>query len=214
MAQNDSLIAGAPNLEELKRRPKKPGQAGFFFFDHHFQHNVVKVLPGEYFVAHENLIIMTVLGSCIAACLWDSRARLGGMNHFMLPEGGSAELSGRYGSYAMELLINEMQKHGARRETMQAKIFGGAQVMHTFTTMNVGERNTQFVINYLRTEHIPIVSDDVLDICPRKVVFFPVTGKAMVKRLAHTHPDILAQEKRGNAVTVAQITAGGSVDLF
>lgn len=208
------IIAGVPNLNELKRRPKKPGQADFFFFDHHFQHNAVKVLPGEYFVAHENMIIMTVLGSCIAACLWDSRAHLGGMNHFMLPEGSSAELSGRYGSYAMELLINEMQKHGARRETMQAKIFGGAQVMHTFTTMNVGERNTEFVINYLRTERIPIVSDDVLDICPRKVVFFPVTGKAMVKRLAHARPDILAQDRRGNAVTVAQTTAGGSVDLF
>ena len=91
----------------------------------------------------------------------------------------------------------------ARRETMQAKIFGGAQVMHNFTTMNVGERNTNFVLNYLHTERIPIVSEDVLDIYPRKVVFFPVTGKAMVKRLAHVHPDV-AQEVRGNAVLVAK----------
>ena len=203
------------SLAELKARGRKPGEASFFYLDHHFQHNAVKVLPGEYFVADENMIIMTVLGSCIAACLWDSRAHVGGMNHFMLPDGAVADASGRYGSYAMELLINEMLKSGARRETMQAKIFGGAQVMHNFTTMNVGERNTNFVLNYLHTERIPIVSEDVLDIYPRKVVFFPVTGKAMVKRLAHAHPDALPdQEVRGNAAVVARTTSGGSVDLF
>ena len=201
-------------LSELKARPRKPGQASFFFFDQHFQYNTVKVLPGEYFVANENMVIMTVLGSCIAACLWDSKMQVGGMNHFMLPDGDALDVSGRYGSYAMELLINEMLKLGARRETMQAKIFGGAQVMHNFTTMNVGERNTQFVVSYLRTERIPIISEDVMDIYPRKVVFFPATGKAMVKRLAHAHPDVLTQEKRGNAATVVQATAGGSVDLF
>ncbi len=209
-------VAAVPDvsLQELKSRSRKPGEASFFYFDHHFQFNAVKVLPGEYFVANENLVIMTVLGSCIAACLWDSRTRVGGMNHFMLPDGDSADISGRYGSYAMELLINEMLKLGARRETLQAKIFGGAQVMHNFTTMNVGERNTSFVVNYLQTERIPIVSEDVLDIYPRKVVFFPASGKAMVKRLAHTHPETLAEETRGNAANVAKTTAGGSVDLF
>lgn len=208
-------VAKESSLQELKAQTRKPGEASFFYLDHHFHHNAVKVLPGEYFVSDESLIIMTVLGSCISACLWDSRARVGGMNHFMLPDGDLADVSGRYGSYAMELLINEMLKLGARRETMQAKIFGGAQVMHNFTTMNVGERNTNFVLNYLQTERIPVVSEDVLDIYPRKVVFFPVTGKAMVKRLAHTHPETLvAQEVRGNAATVAKTTSGGSVDLF
>ena len=202
------------SLQDLKARARKPGEASFFYFDHHFQFNAVKVLPGEYFVSGENIVIMTVLGSCIAACLWDSRARVGGMNHFMLPESDSTDVSGRYGSYAMELLINEMLKLGARRETMQAKIFGGGQVMANFTTMNVGERNTSFVVNYLQTERIPIVSEYVLDIYPRKVVFFPATGKAMVKRLAHAHPEALAQEVRGNAATVAKATSGGSVDLF
>ena len=203
------------SLQELKACPRRPGEASFFFFDHHFQHNAVKVLPGEFFVSHDSLAIMTVLGSCIAACLWDSRMRVGGMNHFMLPEGDSADASGRYGSYAMELLINEMMKLGARRETLQAKIFGGAQVMHNFTTLNVGERNTRFVQDYLATERIPVVSEDVLDIYPRKVVFFPATGKVMVKRLAHAHPETLEQEVvRGNAATVARATSGGSVDLF
>ena len=203
-------------LDHLRARPRKPGEASFFYFDHHFQYNAVKVLPGEYFVSSENMVICTVLGSCIAACLWDRVLNVGGMNHFMLPEGDSNDTSGRYGSFAMEVLINEMLKLGARREHMQAKIFGGGQVMANFTTMNVGERNTEFVTQYLQTERIPIVSEDVLDIYPRKVVYFPVTGKAMVKRLAHAHPEALVEQERsrGSAAQLAKTNAGGSVDLF
>lgn len=210
------LPAPRSALDNLRSRSGKPGEASFFYFDHHFQFNAVKVLPGEYFVTGENMAIVTVLGSCIAACLWDRVLQIGGMNHFMLPESDSADSSGRYGSYAMELLINEMLKMGARRETMQAKIFGGGQVMANFTTMNVGERNTAFVTQYLQTERIPIVSEDVLDIYPRKVVFFPLTGKAMVKRLAHAHPEALVAQERahGSAAQLAKTNAGGSVDLF
>jgi len=202
-------------LAELKSMPRGPGEASFFYSDHHFQYDAVKVLPGEYFVSSEDMMVMTVLGSCIAACIWDGRARAGGMNHFMLPDGEGGEGGGRYGSYAMELLINKLLKCGARRETMQAKVFGGAQVMAGFTSMNVGERNTKFVLEYLSTERIPVVSQDVLDIHPRKVCFFPVSGKALVKRLAHAHPESLAvEERKGNVVSVVRSTAGGSIDLF
>jgi len=216
MPPTNTLPSGrVSRVYHLKAQTRKPGEASFFYADHHFQYDAVKVLPGEYFVSNEEIVIMTVLGSCIAACIWDGRARIGGMNHFMLPDGDTGDGSGRYGSFAMELLINEMLKLGARRETMQAKIFGGGQVMAGFTTMNVGERNTQFVQDYLATERIPIVSQDVLDIHPRKVCYFPVTGKALVKRLAHSHPETLAvEERRGNAATVAKSNAGGSVDLF
>lgn len=207
-------VTRSPSLDALKARPRKPGEASFFFHDPHFGHDAVKVLPGEYFVTADDMLIMTVLGSCIAACIWDPQARVGGMNHFMLPEGG-ADTSGRYGSYAMELLINEMMKLGARRESMQAKVFGGGQVMHNFTSLNVGERNTRFVLDYLQTERIAIVSKDVLDIHPRKVCYFPASGKAMVKRLAHSHPDTLeTQERKGSAAVVAKATSGGSIDLF
>jgi|SRR3990167_1166555 len=207
-------VTKSPSLDALKARPRKPGEAAFFFHDPHFGHDAVKVLPGEYFVTADEMLIMTVLGSCIAACIWDPQARVGGMNHFMLPEGG-ADTSGRYGSYAMELLINEMMKLGARRESMQAKVFGGGQVMHNFTSLNVGERNTRFVLDYLQTERIAIVSKDVLDIHPRKVCYFPASGKAMVKRLAHSHPDTLeTQERKGSAAVVAKATSGGSIDLF
>jgi chemotaxis protein CheD len=201
-------------IDEYKARTPRPGEASFFFHDPHFRADAVKVLPGEYYVSADDLVIMTVLGSCIAACIWDPRVRVGGMNHFMLPEGGS-DSGGRYGSYAMELLINELMKQGARRETMQAKVFGGGQVMSSFTTMNVGERNTKFVLDYLQTERIAVVSKDVLDVHPRKVCFFPATGKAMVKRLASSNAETLeTQERKGSAATVAKSTAGGSIDLF
>ena len=200
-------------LDQLKAQPRKPGEASFFFYDAHFRNDAVKILPGEYFVHHEDMLIMTTLGSCIAACLWDRNARVGGMNHFMLPEGAGD--SGRYGSYAMELLINEMMKRGASRGSMEAKVFGGGQVIAGMNTMNVGERNTAFVFEYLRTERIPVLSKDVMDIYPRKVCFLPASGKAMVKRLAPTNSEALVQQDRiAQQKAAPATTGGGSIDLF
>ena len=203
-------------LTKLKARVPKPGEASFFFFDAHFKSEAVKILPGEYFVFDEDILIMTTLGSCIATCLWDRQAKVGGMNHFMLPDntGGGID-SGRYGSFAMELLINEMMKMGASRMTMEAKVFGGGAVISGMNTINVGERNTAFVMDYLKTERIPVVSKDVLDVYPRKVCFLPHSGKAMVKRLAPTNPEAIIQQERIAAQKVVPVsTAGGSIDLF
>ena len=200
-------------LQRLKSATRKPGEASFFFYDAFFKNDAVKILPGEYFVFNEDILIMTTLGSCIAACLWDREAKVGGMNHFMLPEGDGG--SGRYGSYAMELLINEMMKRGASRMTMEAKVFGGGQVIAGMNTMNVGERNTNFVIEYLKTERIPILSKDVLDVYPRKVCFLPASGKAMVKRLAPANAEALvAQDRAAAQRAVPASTGGGSIDLF
>lgn len=200
-------------IDELRAQPRKPGEASFFYVDHHFQYDAVKVIPGEYFVSGEDVLIMTVLGSCIAACVWDAAVRVGGMNRLMLPEREAD--AGPYGAYAMELMLNEMLKRGARRETMQARVFGGGAVMPRFVTTNLGARNTKFALDYLAAERIPVVSEDVLGMHPRKVCFFPITGKALVKRLAHTHSEALAvEERRGNAIHLAQATSGGSVELF
>jgi chemotaxis protein CheD len=214
MAVASALAApAASRLDQLRAQSRKAGEASFFFYDAHFRNDAVKILPGEYFVYHEDILIMTTLGSCIAACLWDRNARVGGMNHFMLPEGGSD--SGRYGSYAMELLINEMMKRGASRSAMEAKVFGGGQVISGMNTMNVGERNTAFVIDYLKTERIPILSKDVLDVYPRKVCFLPASGKAMVKRLAPANAEALvAQDRAAAQRALPASTGGGSVDLF
>ncbi len=204
---------GAARVAQLKAQPRKQGEASFFFYDAHFKNAAVKVLPGEYFVDTEDLLVMTTLGSCIAACLWDRHAQIGGMNHFMLPEGNGD--SGRYGSFAMELLINEMMKRGASKGRMEAKIFGGGAVISGMNTINVGERNTNFVLDYLKLERIPVVSKDVMDVYPRKVCFLPHSGKAMVKRLAPTNTDALLQQDRAAAQKAQPVVAtGGSIDLF
>lgn len=212
MASALSTPSGS-RLDHLKAQSRKPGEASFFFYDAHFKNDAVKILPGEYFVHDEDMLIMTTLGSCIAACIWDRNARVGGMNHFMLPEGNGE--SGRYGSYAMELLINELLKKGASRLTLEAKVFGGGQVISGMNSMNVGERNTQFVMDYLKTERITVVSKDVLDVYPRKVCFLPASGKAMVKRLAPTNTEALvAQDRAAVQKAIPSATGGGSVDLF
>lgn len=205
--------AGAARVAQLKTQSRKQGEASFFFYDAHFKNAAVKVLPGEYFVDNEDLLVMTTLGSCIAACLWDRHAQIGGMNHFMLPEGHGD--SGRYGSFAMELLINEMMKRGASKGRMEAKIFGGGAVIAGMNTINVGERNTNFVLDYLKTERIPVVSKDVMDVYPRKVCFLPRSGKAMVKRLAATNADALVQQDKAAAQKAQPVaSSGGSIDLF
>jgi chemotaxis protein CheD len=202
-------------LDRLKSAPRRAGEASFFYYDAHFKNDAVKVLPGEFFVHDEDMLVMTTLGSCIAACLWDRERRVGGMNHFLLPDGDGGADSGRYGSYAMELLINELIKRGASRATLEAKVFGGAAVIEGMTSLNVGERNTQFVLDYLKTERIAVVSKDVLDVYPRKVCFLPASGKAMVKRLATTPPEALAAQERAAAQKArSATTAGGSIDLF
>ena len=207
------LVAHSARLAQLRAAPRAPGEASFFFWDASFKNDAVKVLPGEFFVSDQDLLIVTTLGSCIAACLWDRERRIGGMNHFMLPEGDAD--SGRYGSYAMELLINQLLKRGAARSTLEAKVFGGGAVIASMTSINVGERNTQFVLDYLRTERIPVVSKDVLDTCARKVCLLPASGKVLMKRLAPANADALAAQERAAAEKAApQATGGGSVDLF
>ncbi len=208
-------VTGATRLERLKAQPRRPGMASFFFYEAHFRNEAVKVLPGEFFVHDEDILIMTTLGSCIAACLWDRERKIGGMNHFMLPDGGGAADSGRYGSFAMELLINEMIKMGASRSTMEAKVFGGGAVISGMNSINIGERNTSFVLDYLHTERITVVSKDVLDIHPRKVCFLPSSGRAMVKRLASANTEALVAQERAAATRAAPAVAtGGSIDLF
>jgi chemotaxis protein CheD len=223
MSAPTSLRQSAPKLfpsspdriRTLREREAREYEAHTFFYDSQFKVDAVKLLPGEFYVHDgDDLLLTTVLGSCVAACLVDRAARLGGMNHFMLPDGGSA---GRYGVYAMELLINEMMKRGARRERIEAKVFGGGQVMRNFSTMNVGEQNVKFVEQFLAAERITIVSRDVLDIYPRKVCLFPGSSRALVKKLAAATSDTIATEEsafRGRLNRQPAIASAGSVELF
>ena len=186
------------------------------YHDARFKTEAAKLLPTQYLVVDNDTALVTVLGSCVAACIRDPLLKLGGMNHFLLPDGNVGDgAPARYGSYAMELLINELIKRGATRSTMEAKVFGGGAVISGMSSINVGERNTSFVLDYLRTERITVVSKDVLDIYPRKVCFLPASGKAMVKRLAAANTEALVAQERAAARRAAPPASGaGSVDLF
>ena len=150
-----------------------------------------RLLPGEYYVTTQDECISTVLGSCISVCIYDPTIKVGGMNHFMLPAQGehSSQSWGdptssatRYGNFAMEYLINSVIKLGGRKQNFQAKIFGGGQVLANMT--DVGQRNILFAFDYLRKENIEVIASDVGDIFPRRVVFFPKTGKVKMKHLS------------------------------
>ena len=203
-------------LDALRSRPRRPGLASFFWYEARFGSEAVKVMPGEYFVDSEDLLVMTTLGSCIATCLWDRRARVGGMNHFMLPEasgaGDAADQGGRYGSFAMELLVNELLKRGATRPTLEAKVFGGGRIAAGMDSMDIGEANCRFVLDYLHAERIPVVSCDLRGIHPRKVCFLPASGKAMVQRLAPARAAALLDAER--SARRAAGAATGSIELF
>ena len=162
--------------------------ANNLYYDNHFKRPGVKLLPNEFYTTNEDMVLVTVLGSCVAACIQDRTAGIGGMNHFMLPDDGAdvgqaASDSMRYGAYAMEVLINELIKAGGRRERFEAKVFGGAAVLAGMTTMNIGDRNSEFVRRYLALEKIRITAEDLQGSHPRKVAFMPRTGQVMVKKL-------------------------------
>ena len=187
------------------------------YFDRTFDCDAVKVLPGEYFVTTADILLVTVLGSCVTACIRDRDKGLGGMNHFMLPdasEGGMLSSSARYGAYAMEVLLNHLLKLGARRSSLEAKVFGGGQVLGSLSQTQVGEKNAQFVLDYLRTERIPVVAQDLLDIYPRKVYFFPVNGRVMMKKLVRVKNDTLIEREREYQARLRRDNVQGDVELF
>jgi chemotaxis protein CheD len=181
-----------------------------------------RILPGEYFVTRSDEIITTVLGSCISACVRDPVLRIGGMNHFMLPEditNGSSSwhdpavgLSTRYGSFAMESLINDLMKLGAQRQRLEVKLAGGGRVLASMT--DVGARNIEFARHWLRLEGLSISGEDVGDTYPRRVLYFPATGRVLMFRLRTTDfGEVVSREKQYQS-TLREKPAGNDVELF
>jgi chemotaxis protein CheD len=197
------------------------GEARTVYFDRDFDRNAVKLLPGEFFVSGDDIALSTVLGSCVSACMWDRVAKVGGMNHFMLPgssnqpssEPDPIGLSGRYGVFAMEQLINELIKRGARKPNLEVKLFGGGAVLKNFTAINVGERNAEFVLDFLHMEGIRVASQDLLDVFARRVVFFPMTGRALCRKLPKVDASVVSAEQQYTA-RLNTTKVGGDVELF
>ncbi|WP_374341049.1 chemoreceptor glutamine deamidase CheD [Methyloversatilis sp.] len=191
-------------------------QAAQRYFDRNFSREAVKILPGEFFVTTRDMLLVTVLGSCVAACIRDPERGIGGMNHFMLPDacGDATSRSARYGAYAMELLVNELIKAGARRSALVAKVFGGGRVMASLANANVGERNAGFVLDYLDREGIPVVAQDMLDSHARKIYFFPHGGRVLMKKLARVNNDTLVRREREYRERLSRDDASGDIELF
>ena len=183
----------------------------------------VKILPGEYYVTKGDEAVTTVLGSCISACVRDPRLNVGGMNHFMLPEDKSVGpnnwtdpsvgLATRYGSYAMESLINDLLKLGAARDRLEIKLFGGGRILSGMT--DVGERNIDFIKSYIRLEGLRVAAEDMGGTQPRKVVYFPASGRCKLRKLPPVENRIISHHEQLYLASLGkQAQDGGDVDLF
>ena len=189
------------------------------YFDKQFDVEAAKILPGEYYVTGRDMVLVTVLGSCVAACIRDYHSGIGGMNHFMLPDSGADDnspmgTSARYGTYAMEILINQLLQMGARRINLEAKVFGGGKVLKDMSVANVGQRNADFVMEFLGREKIRVVAQDLVDIYPRKVYYFPNSGKAMVRKLRVLHNNTIFVREKDYSSRLQKADVGGDVELF
>lgn len=207
--------AGAvlPGFEHMRR-----------FWDPAHARMTVKVLPGEYYVSRQDELVSTVLGSCVSACIHDRRLKLGGMNHFMLPEpsgergaerdnwSATVGRAARYGNDAMEHLINALLKAGSRREDWDVKVFGGGRVLSQMT--DVGSRNIEFVQRYLRTEGLAVTASDLGDVYPRQVQFFPVIGKVRVRQMRGRDEFALVAREKQYLKQLANDPIKGEVELF
>lgn len=177
----------------------------------------VKVGPGEYHVStEEEAVIVTVLGSCISACICDPVARVGGLNHFMLPTSvdggwGKAAASLRYGNFAMERLVNDLLARGAHRGRMEVKLFGGARL--GASTDSVGSRNIDFIDSYLKAEGMHAVARHLGGSRARSVVYQPVIGRAFMRLLPEATETISAEEGRLRR-HLANRPVGGSIEIF
>ena len=176
---------------------------------------VVNVHAGDCFVTdNPDEIAATVLGSCISACIRDPIVQVGGMNHFLLPGHTAEQDTMRFGAFAMEKLINEILKRGGRRERLEVKLFGGGNVIASSAL--IGTKNIEFVHEYLAMEEIPIKGEDVGGTWPRKVRYWPASGKAQVLKLRREE-DYANVEKAEKSYTssVAKAAKGsGDAEIF
>lgn len=181
-----------------------------------------KILPGEFYVTTNNELITTVLGSCVSACIRDPIFGIGGMNHFMLPLEGDhgstawknagSSAATRYGNVAMELLINNILKHGGERKNLEVKLFGGGRILTQMT--DVGRRNIEFVREYLKVEGLRVVAEDLGDTNPRKVNYDPISGKVRVKKLRSLHNDTIITREQSYMRDLEEQPEAGEIDLF
>ena len=193
-------VAAAVARPAIRGRGSEEGMTGGRkFFDSAAAAWLVKVYPGEYQVTSKpDETLVTVLGSCVSACIRDPVTGFGGMNHFMLAEDqdgkwGSEVMSARYGNYAMEKLINELIKSGCPRERMEIKVFGGGNVIES--RQAVGTKNAEFVLRYLANEGLKCTAKDLGGDFPRRIQYTPATGRVVRRLLGRTDANPIAHDE-------------------
>jgi chemotaxis protein CheD len=171
----------------------------------------VHVTQGEFVVTTDpDVMLTTILGSCVAGCLRDPAVGVGGMNHFLLPEGHNGAGDGlRYGVQSMELLINGLLKYGARRERLEAKLFGGGRLLDGLT--DVGSQNAAFAERFMREEGVRVVGASLRGDHARRVQYWPVSGRARQVLIARADGGVFGSERAGRPT---QAEPGGGVELF
>jgi chemotaxis protein CheD len=190
------------------------------FFDNSSQSWLVKVFPGEFHVtARPDETLVTILGSCVSACIRDPVTKLGGMNHFMLPQGhssgwGNDPQSTRYGNFAMEKLINELIKGGCSRDRMEIKVFGGGNVIDSISNRPVGTQNAEFVLHFLEAEGLRCAVQDLGGQYPRRIHYSPATGRVVRRLLGTGDTHVITREETEYAARLLAKKPAGDVELF
>ena len=202
-----NLLPTLPGFEHINR-----------YIDKHMGCVAAKILPGEYYVTRHDECVTTVLGSCVSACIRDVRTGIGGMNHFMLPlkrdniNDAIISDAARYGNFAMEHLINDIMKYGGSRNNLEFKVFGGGKIMQNM--MGIGEKNIQFVLEYLKTEGFTAKISDLGDIYPRKIIYFPKSGRALMKKLKSMHNNTIIERESRYIDQLKEEPIKGDIELF
>ena len=192
------------------------------YWDKMHNTQAAKILPGEYYVTTQNEVIVTVLGSCVSACIRDTVFGIGGMNHFMLPmtnenssdawKNVNISASTRYGNVAMEHLINSILSNGGLRKNLEVKLFGGGRILAQMT--DIGARNIAFVHDYVNIEGLRVIAEDLGDTCPRKVMYNPLTGKVKMKKLRSLHNNTVVERETKYMHELDEEPVEGEIDLF
>lgn len=193
------------------------------YWDRRIDGAAAKILPGQCYVSASGEMIVTVLGSCIAACIRDPVLGIGGMNHFMLPvqtgergiqRNNSINPALCYGNWAMEFLINAILKMGGKKERLEIKLFGGGRVLSGMTNIDIGKRNIAFVIDYLNRDGLAIAAQDLAGDYPRKIRYFPDTGAVKMRRLRAVANDTIQKRERDYLDSMINKPQSGGVELF
>jgi len=213
-----SVVAAVRQLSGQATDDSAPAIAGRRFFDAANNAWMVKVFPGEFYTTNKSdEVLVTILGSCVSACIRDPRLGIGGMNHFMLAEGeaqswGGDSKSTRYGNFAMEKLVNELIKAGASRNSLEIKVFGGGNV--TDTRNAIGTQNSDFVLKYLESEGLSCAAQDLGGLHPRRIHYYPATGRVVRRILAGSENSSVARQENEYAGRLSSRKVAGDIELF